>query len=132
MAEKNLKAIFNILTHLGNANQNYFEISCNTNQNIQDQQNKRRLVLARMQSNNNINTLLMGIETCIATMKISVVVAQGAESRCASRSSYTHLGHIPKRCFLLLHSHLLNNIHCCSIHNNQKFGNHLDVHQQIK
>lgn len=31
MPEKNLKEIFNILTHLGNANQNYFEVSCNTN-----------------------------------------------------------------------------------------------------
>lgn len=132
MAQKNLKEIFNILTHLGNANQNYFEVSCNTNQNSQDQQNKRWLMLARMQSNNNINTLLMGIETCIATVKISVVVAQEAESKCASRPTYTYLGHIPKRCFLLLHRHLLNNIHRCSIHNNQKFGNHLDVHQQIK
>ena len=37
-----------------------------------------------------------------------------------TRSSYTTLGHVPKRHLILLQGQLLNHVHCNAIHNSQK------------
>ena len=54
------------------------------------------------------------------TMEISAVVSQEDGNQFISRYTYTTLGYIPKGSFILPQRHLLNYIHCCSIHNSQK------------
>lgn len=43
-------------------------------------------------------------------------------NRCTSRFCYASLGHTTKTRLILPQRHLLNYVHCCSIHNSQKCG----------
>jgi hypothetical protein len=47
-------------------------------------------------SGEDFHPLLMGMQTCVATVEINVVIPQEDENDSTSRSSYTTLGHIPK------------------------------------
>ena len=49
----------------------------------------------------NTHPLLMGVQTCTVTMEISVAVHQKDTNQSTLRPSYTTLGHIPKRYFIL-------------------------------
>lgn len=68
--------MLDILSHQGNASLNYFEISFCMNQNGQDQQNKGQFMLSGRWSKGSTHPLLVGVQTCPATMEISVVVLQ--------------------------------------------------------
>ena len=68
----------------------------------------------------NTHSLLLGVLTCTSIMETSVAVLQEDGNWSTSRSSYTTLRHIPKGCFILLQRHLLNHVHCWSVHNRQK------------
>jgi hypothetical protein len=54
-----------------------------------------------MWSEGNFHTLLVELQTCAATMKISVKVPQKCGTKYISRFSSTILGHIPKGCSIL-------------------------------
>lgn len=56
----------------------------------------------------NTHSLLVGLQTYIATVEISVGIAQKDENQSTSRSSYTTLDHIPKGCAILPQRHVLN------------------------
>lgn len=49
-----------------------------------------------MWSKENTPQLLVGVQTCTATMGINMVVPQKSGNQSASRPSYNTLGHIPK------------------------------------
>ena len=77
-------------------------------------------MLVRMWSKQNTLPLLVGVQTHIGTMKISVVIPQKDGNQPTSKSSCITLGHIPKGLFILPQRHLLTYVSCCSIHNNQE------------
>ena len=77
-----------------------------------------QLVLAWMWSKRNTHLLLVGVQTCIATMEISVVVPQ-EDVNLPQDPPIALLGIYSQRCFILPQRHLLNHVHCCSIHNSQ-------------
>ena len=62
------------------------------------------------------------VQTCSATMEISVLVLQEAGKRSTSRPSSTTCGHITKGLYILPHRHPLNESHCCSVHNAQNWN----------
>ena len=64
------------------------------NNDAPNPQNKAQLMLVRMWGKG-IHPLGLGMQTCTATMEISVVFPQEAGN---SRSIYTVLGHKPKDC----------------------------------
>lgn len=53
-------------------------------------------MLMKTQGKGNTYSLLVGVQTCMATMGISMVVSQEAGNRYTSRSSCSNLGHTPK------------------------------------
>lgn len=64
--------------------------------------------------------MLVRVQTCPATMEISMSVPWEAQNRSAEAYSYLTLGHLPKQLYILLLSLLLNHVHCCSAHNTPK------------
>ena len=84
---------------------NYFDISSYTSKTGQDQLKKKKkkktthLILPRMLSKKNTNSLLEGVPTWTATVEISVSVTKVAGKWSTSRFSYTTLRLISKRCF---------------------------------
>lgn len=72
---------------------------------------KQQLMLEKMWSKGNTPPLLMGIQIYTATQKISMVVLQKTGNRPFTSSSCTTLGHIPKRCLIILQGHLLGYVH---------------------
>ena len=60
----------------------------------------------------NTPPLLVGVQTCTAAMKISMIVSQKIGNPTTSRSSISTVWHIPKGCTIILQGHLLN--HVCS------------------
>ena len=67
-------------------------------------------MLERMQSKENMDQLLVGVQTYIVTMKNSMVVPRENANRSTSRSYCITLGHIPKGYCILLQRHLLNHV----------------------
>lgn len=67
-------------------------------------------------SKRNSLPLIVGMQTCIATMKINMVVPQKIGNQSTSRPSYIILGHIPKGFSTLPQGHLLNYVYCGFIH----------------
>lgn len=65
-------------------------------------------------------SLLVGIQTCTATVEMSVASLQEAENQCTSISSYRKLGNKPKGLWTILQWYLLIHVHGCSSHNSQK------------
>ena len=55
-------------------------------------------MLERMWNEGNTHPLLVGMQTCTATVEISVVVSQETGSQPPSGPSNSTLGNIPKRC----------------------------------
>ena len=78
----------------------------------------------------NIHPLLVGVQISIAFMENSVAVVQEDANRSTSIFSYSTLSHIHKEYFLLLYRHLLNQVCCCSIHNNQKLETRITPQQK--
>ena len=68
--------MFNILRHQKNANQNNSEIQSFTCKNAQDQKHWRQLMLERMWGKGNAPPLLVGVQTCTATLEISTAIFQ--------------------------------------------------------
>jgi hypothetical protein len=54
-------------------------------------------MLERMWSNRNIPPLLQGVQTCIATKRIIVVIPQIDGNQTTSRSTHTTLQYLPQR-----------------------------------
>lgn len=77
-------------------------------------------MLAKIWGKGKTHPLVMGIQTCIAIMEISVVVPQKAGNSCTSRSRYTTLGRIPEGLYILLQRYLLIYVHGCSTGKSQK------------
>ena len=59
----------------------------------------------------NTHPLLVGMQTCAATVEISVAVSQEIGRQPTSGSSNTTLGNIPKRYPIILQKHLFNYVH---------------------
>ena len=76
-------------------------------------------MLERMWSEGNIHPLLVGMQTCAATVEISVAVSQETGSQPLSGSSNSTLGNIPKRCPIIIQKHLFNYVHSSTICNSQ-------------
>ena len=76
-------------------------------------------MLERMWSEWNSHPLLVGMQTCAATVEISVAVSQETGSQPPSGPSNSTLGNIPKRCPIILEKHLFNYVHSCTICNSQ-------------
>ena len=68
-------------------------------------------MLERIWSNRNTSPLLEEVQICTVTLKIIIMVSQKIGSKSTSRSNNTTLGHIPKRCSIILQGHLLNYVH---------------------
>ena len=64
-------------------------------------------------SKGNTPPLLVGMKTCTTTLKISVMVSQ------KTGNQPTTLGHIPKKCSIILQGHLFNYVHSSIICNSQ-------------
>ena len=118
---KTLKRSSQHSSHQGNANKNYFEISPYTSQNGQHQK-----------INNSTNLWECGARGtllhCWWESKLVQLVWKSMWRFLRKVGIYlpqdpgnsSTLGHIPKVLYILLQRHLLNHVHCCSIHNNQK------------
>ena len=65
--------------------------------------------------------LLLGVQTCTATMEINMVVPQKTENQSTLKPNYTILEHVPNGFFILPQEPLLNHIHCSFIHSSQRF-----------
>ena len=88
-------------------------------------------MLARMQSKGNTHPLPVGVQTCTATVEISMAVPQEDGNQSTSRSSYTTHRHIAKACFILPQRYLFSHVHCCFVHNSEKMETaSLNVPQQ--
>lgn len=97
---------FNILSHQGNTNQNHFEILEQT-RSIKQMTTHASEMLGKGQN----HPLLIGLQTCTATVEISKAVPQEAVNRSTSRSSYNISGHIPKRLYSLEQTHSPKHVH---------------------
>ena len=64
--------------------------------------------------------LLMGMQTCIISLEINLVVSQKTGNISILRPSYITPGHIPKRCSNIAQGHLPNYIYSSFISNSQK------------
>ena len=71
-----------------------------------------------MWSKGNTPALLVGMQTCTATLKISMAVSQKLGILLAQDLG-TLLGHIPKLFTVIPQGHLLTYAHSSIIHNNQ-------------
>ena len=69
----------------------------------------------------------MGVQTCTATMEISMTFLQKDRNQSTSRSRLTALGNIPKICIILPPGHLINHVHCCSTYKKTETGDNLDA-----
>ena len=65
-------------------------------------------MLESMWSKGNASPLLVGVQTCTTTLKISMAVSQKIGIQPASGVSNTTLGHIPKSNTIILQKHLFN------------------------
>ena len=63
--------------------------------------------------------LLVGMQTCAATVEISVAVSQETGSQPTSGPSNSTLGNIPKRCPIILQKPLFNYVHTSTTCNSQ-------------
>ena len=68
-------------------------------------------------SKKNTPPLLVGVQTCTATVEISIAVSHKIRNQSTSRSSGNTLGNIPKGYTIMPQGHLLNNVHSIIIHN---------------
>lgn len=68
----------------------------------------------------NSGPLLVQVKLCTAIMGMNVTIYQKDEHQPTSRSSYTTLEHVAKRCFKHLHRQLFKCVHLCSVNNSQK------------
>lgn len=75
-------------------------------------------MLRRIWGKGKTHPLLVAVQTCTLTLKISVVSPQEVVNIFILRSSYS-LGHIPKICFILLQRVFIH-VHRCYIHNSVK------------
>ena len=73
--------MFNIISYQGNGNQNYNEISPHSSQNGYNQQDRKQEVLERMWGEGNPHTLLVGVQTGVATMENSMEIPQKTKNR---------------------------------------------------
>jgi hypothetical protein len=108
--------MFRVLSHQGNANSNNPEILLYTHQNGLDQNLKGQHMLGRSWSKRNTPLLLVGVQTCMATLDINLMISQKIENK-SSRPSYTTPGHILKRYSTIPQRHLLNYVHSSLICN---------------
>ena len=76
-------------------------------------------MLERMQSKCSIPPPLVGVQTCIAALEISIAVTQKIGNQTTLRSNNITLGYIPKGCTLIPQGYLLNCIHSTTIHDSQ-------------
>ena len=76
-------------------------------------------MLERMWRKGNTHPLLVGMQTCAATVEISVVVSQETGSQPPSGPSNSTLGNIPERCPNILQKYLLNFVHSSTLCNSQ-------------
>lgn len=74
-------------------------------------------MLVSVRSKGNTHPVVVGVQTYAASMEISVMAPQKAGNIFTLRSSYPTLWYIPTGLYNLLQRHLLNYVHCCSIHN---------------
>ena len=82
-------------------------------------------MLKRMWSKGNTPPLLVGVQTCTATLEISMAVSQKIGNQPTLRPSNTTLEQIPKGCALIPQGHLLSCVHSGTIRNSQ----HLETTQ---
>ena len=85
-------------------------------------------MLERIGSKGNTPPLLVRMQTCTTTLEIRMMISQTIGNQPTSGPSTT-LGHIPKRCSIIIQGHLFSYVHCHIICNSQKPGNNLDVPQ---
>jgi hypothetical protein len=71
-------------------------------------------------SKGNTSSLLVGMQTSIATMEIDMTVLQKIGNPSSSRPRYTILEYIPKGHSILPQGQLLNYVHYGCIHNSQQ------------
>jgi hypothetical protein len=68
-------------------------------------------MLARMWNKGSTPPLLVGVQTCKATLEINLAVSQNIGNSFISRPSYTTPGHMPKRCPTIPEGHMLHYVH---------------------
>lgn len=69
--------------------------------------------------NNETPLLLKGVQICIVTLEIHMVVSQKIGNRSTSSPNYTIPGHILKGHSILLQGHLINYVHNSCTYNIQ-------------
>ena len=88
-------------------------------------------MLERMSSKGNIPPLLMGMQTYITTLEISMAVSQKIGHQPTSRLLNTTLRPIPRRCSIILQGHLLNYVHSNIIWNSWKLETQMSLNQRM-
>lgn len=73
-------------------------------------------MLHNMQSMGNTSPLLEEGQIYTAIAEIGVAVPPEDRNQSFSRPSYTTLGHMPKKHFILPQRNLLKHVHYCSVH----------------
>ena len=68
-------------------------------------------MLERLQWKGNTYPLVVGMKTCKTTFELSMMVSQNIENQSNSGHNNTTLGHIKKRCSIILKKHLFNYVH---------------------
>ena len=76
-------------------------------------------MLDRMWNKGNTPPLLVGVQTCTATLEISMVISQKITKQPTSRPSETAFGYIPKGFSIIPQGHVLNYVHSSIIYHNQ-------------
>ena len=68
----------------------------------------------------NAPPLLVGVQTCTATLEISMAISQKIRKQFTSRPNNTAVGYIPKGCSIIPQGHVLfNYVHSSIICNSQ-------------
>ena len=77
-------------------------------------------MLVRSESKGNTLPLLVGVQTCTASLEINLAVLYKIGNRFSSSPRCSIPGHIVKRCSAIPQGHLLNSVYNRFIHNSQK------------
>ena len=76
-------------------------------------------MLEGMWNEGNTHPLLVGMQTCAATLEINMAASQKIGNQSNPRPRNNTVGHIPQVCRFIPHGHLLNYAHSSTICNSQ-------------
>jgi hypothetical protein len=77
-------------------------------------------MLASLWRKGNTPSLMVGVQTCITTLEINLVVSQKTGNSSTSKLSSTTPGHVPNRLSNIPQEHFFNYVYSSFIHNSQR------------